>query len=130
MAIGSVLLLEDDPIIRDMVEAILSDDGHSVRVCGSFAQLLDVAAMTPHAVALADFWGMSHQTLSGDERGQVERLARTVPTILVTGRGWATDEAAHELGALAVVPKPCDVDHLSDLVTSSLTQIRAGGAAI
>ncbi len=130
MAAGSVLLLEDEPMIREVLELVLADSGHSVRVCDSPDQVCAAAAETPGALAVVDFWGRSHQTLHDDERAEVVRLAQAVPTILVTGRTWATDEVAQELGALAVVPKPFDVDNLSDLVASSLTQIHAGGAAV
>ncbi len=125
-----VLLLEDDPMIRDLVEAVLADEGHEVVICSSLDHLMDAAAQSPDALALSDFWGDSHQELSGEERDQIERLARAVPTVLVTARTWASTTPAADLGLVAVVPKPFDVGHLSDLVTSSLAQIQAGGAAI
>ena len=125
-----VLLLEDDPMIRDLVEAVLADDGHEVRVCQSFDHLLTVAAESPGAVALSDFWGDSHQALSGEERDQIERLARTVPTVLVTGRTWVGTLQPNDLGLVALVPKPFDVDELCALVGASVARHQAEEAGV
>ncbi len=117
---GNVLLLEDDPIIRSLLEFVFADDGHSVFVCESREELLEAAVTTPGALAVTDFWGDSHQTLADHERAQVVQLARAVPTILVMARTWASEQVAQEVGLLAVVRKPFDVDGLAALVSDAL----------
>ncbi len=117
---SNVLLLEDDPIIRHLLECVFTDDGYSVQVCETPEQLLEAAATTPGALAVTDFWGHSHQTLADEERAQVVQLARTVPTILVTGRAWAWTVAAGDLGLVAVVRKPFDLDALVALVATAV----------
>ena len=126
---NSILLLEDDPLIRDLVEAVLGDDGYDVLVCRSFGQLLARAAEVPGALAVTDFWGRSHETLSDEEREQVEQLARTVPTIMVTARTWVRTTAPADLGLMALVGKPFDIDDLAGVVTASLQRIAADRAA-
>jgi len=115
-----VLLLEDEPLIREMLWTVLTDDGCGVVVCDSLERLTDIAVEAPWAVAVADFWGESHKTLDDDERAQVVQLAETVPTILVTGRVWASKETASALSLVALVQKPFDLDALCLLVTNAL----------
>jgi two-component system, NtrC family, nitrogen regulation response regulator NtrX len=117
---GTVLLLEDDEGIRALLSLVLDGDGHDVRPCGSAEEVADLAAATPDAMALVDFWGTSHATLRDDERDELADLARTVPTVLVTGRDWASDEVARELGLAAVVRKPFDLDEVCATVTRAL----------
>ena len=125
---GTVLLLEDDPMIRDLLDAILTDDGHDVRPCDSRDQLLAAARDIPRSLAVVDFWGTSHQVLSDEERHEVVDLARTVPTILVSGRSWMLAECADELGVLAFVPKPFHVDELATLVAECSERLGQGSA--
>jgi DNA-binding NtrC family response regulator len=115
-----VLVLEDEPLICDLVCTVLTDAGCGVMVCDSLERLKEVAAEMPWVVAVADFWGESHQILDDDERAEVVQLAQTVPTILVTGRVWASKEVAADLGLVALVPKPFDVDELCLIVTEAL----------
>ncbi len=128
---GPVLLLEDDPMIRDLLEAVLSDEGHVVRSFDSRDQLVSAAREAPGALALVDFWGTSHQVLSDDERQEVVALARAVPTVLVTGRTWAQHAAAEDLGCVAVVGKPFDVDEVVAVVSAwAARDGTVGGAAL
>ncbi|MDP8910396.1 MAG: hypothetical protein M3N47_15055 [Chloroflexota bacterium] len=129
MASGNVLLLEDDPIVRDLMTDVLTDGGHGVLPCGSFQHVLDVAADTPEAVAVVDFWGDSHQALADEERADLVRLARAVPTILVTARAWATAAISADLGLAALVRKPFDVDELATVVAGALESGRHVGVA-
>jgi hypothetical protein len=54
------------------------------------------------------------------ERAQVVRLAESVPTILLTGQPWASEEMAEELGLVAVVRKPFSLSELCLGVTQTL----------
>ena len=124
----TVLLLEDDPTIRDLLDAVLTDEGHDVRPCDSRDHLLAAARDIPSSLAVADFWGTSHQVLSDEERQEVMDLARTVPTILVSGRSWMRAACPDELGVLALVPKPFDVDALTSLVAECSARLGQGSA--
>ena len=117
---GQILVLEDDPATRTLLECVFVDDGHRVRVCESREQLLEAAATTPGALVVTDFWGSSHQCLADEERAQIVQLARTLPTILVTGRTWAATVTAGDVGLAALVHKPFDVDELAAVVAETL----------
>jgi DNA-binding NtrC family response regulator len=122
---GTVLLLEDDYSIRKLLTFVLMQDGHDVRPCESADEVRDLAAVTPDALAVVDYWGDSHARLASDEMKQLADFARTVPTVLVTGREWASEELAHELGLVALVRKPFDPNEMSEVVRCCMAQIQA-----
>ena len=78
---------------------------------------------------MVDFWGTSHATLATDERELLTDFAHTVPTVLVTGRGWASDEMAEEIGLAALVRKPFDVAEMSEVVRSCMAKVQADSEA-
>ena len=119
-ACGTVLVLEDDDDVRAVLRLVLTGDGHGVEVCESPEQVIERAAANPGALAVVDFRSTSHRTLATEEREALTRLAHAVPTILVTARTWAGEQVARELGLLAVVPKPFDVDDLCAVVSGAL----------
>jgi len=124
MGAGTVLLFEDDPLTNDVLADTLHEAGYDVSVCGSPNQVMAAAARMPRSLALMDFWGTSHRYLADHERRQVVRLARAVPTILVTGRPWANDRVAAELGCRAFVPKPFRPDQVSAVVAATVVDLR------
>ena len=126
---GTVLLLEDDAGIRDLLALVLADDGHDVRPCESAEEIVDLAATTPDALAVVDFWGTSHATLAADERDVLTDFAHAVPTVLVTGRDWASEEMAEEIGLAALVRKPFDVAEMSEVVRSCVAKVQADSEA-
>jgi DNA-binding response OmpR family regulator len=126
---GTVLLLEEDASIRDLLALVLADDGHDVLPCGSAEEIVDLAATTPDALAVVGFWGISHEKLAADERDVLVDFAHTVPTVLVTGRGWASEEMAQEIGLAGLVRKPFDVAEMSEVVRSCVAKVQADSEA-
>ena len=115
-----VLLLEEEPLIRDLVGKALTDAGCRVVACDSFGHLIRAADEWPGAVVVADFWGASDLALDAEERAQVAYLAMTAPTILLMGRPWAGEAMADGLGLVAVVRKPFRLNDLGLCVTRTL----------
>jgi DNA-binding NtrC family response regulator len=126
---ATVLLLEDDDGVREVLSCLLADDGHDVQACTSTQEILDRAVVTLHPLAVVDFWGASYLTLVAEERVQLADLARTVPTVLVTACSWASPEVAQELGLAALVRMPFDVGEVSEVVRSCVAQAQAASAA-
>ena len=54
----------------------------------------------------------SQRTLPDHERQEIRQFASLLPVVLLTGRTWAADITAGELGARALIRKPFDLDHL------------------
>ena len=114
------LLLEDDVALRDLLLDAFAGEGLEVRVCQTFTEVRDAAARGDADVIVADFWGGSQRTLPASDRDEIRELCSYMPVVLLTGRTWAAEISAEELGARAVIRKPFDLDHLLRTVGSSV----------
>lgn len=112
MSNDRVLLLEDDLALRGLLIEALEAEQYVVLACESFEQLNTAAAAHDADVVVADFWGSGQRTLSDHDRRQIRELGELLPVVLLTGRSWAADLTADELGARALIRKPFDLDHL------------------
>ncbi len=125
MARGRVLLLEDDLALRSLLCEALAGEGFDVRPCETFAEMRHAAAQRAGDLVVADFWGDSQRTLPDGERQEIHELCSFLPVVLLTGRTWAAEISAQELGARALIRKPFDLDHLLDTVEHALLETQA-----
>jgi two-component system, NtrC family, nitrogen regulation response regulator GlnG len=116
------LLLEDDIALRDLLVEALGGEGFDVCACDSFEQVLDAAAKGAADVVVADFWGGSQRTLPDSDREEIRELCSYLPVVLLTGRTWAADTSAEELGARALIRKPFDLDYLLKTVETTVAE--------
>jgi two-component system, chemotaxis family, chemotaxis protein CheY len=115
---GSVLVIDDDWRIRELVQLALEESGFSVKTApdGEKAIAL-IRAERPAALVLdltlprADGFAVAEavRAVHGDE----------VPIVVVTGDHSAR-EKAHAIGAVGHLGKPFDLDELTELVRSAL----------
>ena len=117
MAAGSLIrrramVLEDDHALRDLLVEALAGEGLDVQAADSFDELRLAAARGAADIVIADFWGGSQRTLPDSDREEIRELCSYLPVILLTGRTWAADTSAEELGARALIRKPFDLDFL------------------
>src|SRR5262245_19807603 len=109
MTRGRVLLLEDDAALRGLLLEVLALEDFVVVQCDSYEEILRAAEAEEGDIIVADFWGGSQRTLDEDGRGQIQALTALRPVILLTGRSWAGETTAGELGARALMRKPFDL---------------------
>ena len=119
------LLLEDDLALRDLLLEALGGEGFEVHACDSFEQVLEAAARGAADVVVADFWGGSQRTLPDSDRQEIRQLCSYLPVVLLTGRTWAAETTAEELGARALIRKPFDLDFLLDTVEATLAEVQS-----
>jgi DNA-binding NtrC family response regulator len=110
-----IAIFDDDATVRELLRDVLEAEGCTVVVCSSVMEVHQ-AAVRGAMLAIVDGWGPGHLALGDLERQQIIDLARLVPTVLVSGRTWATQVSAGELQVVALLPKPFDVQALVDLV--------------
>src|SRR5215213_4057525 len=122
---GSVLLYEDDQGILGCVSELLVDEGYRVTVCDSLAELQAQSSLDPTALALVDAWGPSYNVLAACDRQEIRALAVQVPTVMLTARSWFHGVSAIELGLLALLSKPIDLDALAETVGQHVARLRA-----
>jgi two-component system, NtrC family, nitrogen regulation response regulator GlnG len=119
------LLLEDDVALRELLLEALGGEGFDVRPCSSFQEIRAAAAGGEADIVVADFWGGSQRTLPETERQEIRELCSYLPVVLLTGRTWAAETSAEELGARALIRKPFDLDELLQIIEAALAERQA-----
>lgn len=120
MSRGRVLLLEDDPALRGLLLEVLGLEEFEVMMCDSYEEIRLAAADGRGDLVVADFWGGADRFLSDAGREQIRDLAGLLPVILLTGRSWAGEMSAEELGARVLMRKPFDLDDLLAVIDTIL----------
>ena len=108
-----ILVVDDEPSIRDVLTEALSDEGFRVRSAPDGRQALDQVSFEPPDLIISDV-SMPHM----DGAEMVIRLrARgcATPVILISARYQAVD-----LPGVRFLPKPFDLDQLMDAVAQDV----------
>ncbi len=117
----TILVVEDDPIIRATVCWALEEDGHKVAsVANGRDALTTVAGWRPSLILL----DMGLPIVDGDgvAAGVHATYGDTVPIVVVTADGHAV-EKARRVGARAFLHKPFEMD---DLLATVQRVLRSG----
>ncbi len=118
---GDILVVDDEADIRELVAAILEDEGYAVRTAqDSDTALAAVRARKPSLLVL-DIW-MKGGGLDGLELlDVVKALDPDLPVIMISGHGnIETAVSAIKRGAYDFVEKPFKSDRLTLMVTRAL----------
>jgi CheY-like chemotaxis protein len=114
-----VLLVDDEPVIRELVKAMLEGDGVEVRSAGNGPRALQDARVFRPDLVLLDI------VMPGMDGLSVLRLMRADPALagvavhMLTARAGAPDHAAAEsAGADGYIEKPFRGQALQELVRS------------
>jgi CheY-like chemotaxis protein len=121
-----VLVIDDDPAVRALCSINLQLAGLGVLEATNGHRGLELARRDPPALVVSDVRmpGLDGfqvaEALRGDER------TRRIPLIFVSGEdGAANATRAHELGALAYVPKPFDARALASVAAGVIARFAA-----
>ena len=115
---GRVLVVDDEPHVRDMLRAALTTMGAEVVTAANGAQALEAVPTFQPDVILVD---MMMPGLSGTEvRDALRRTGVTVPLILISGNKTAANE-----GFFAVLEKPFDLRKLAQIVAAAIAHGRS-----
>lgn len=126
MADVRVLVVEDEPAARDLLVAILEDDGYQVCAVADGLAAVEAAKTCQPDLALID-GGLPG--IDGIEVARRLRRAGDVPIIFVTGADSAEDiHGGFRMGADDYIMKPFDSEELSWRVRAVLR--RSGRAVI
>jgi len=113
-----VLVVDDDPEIRDLVRWLLEDEGWTVETAADGRDALDQATRARPALIVLD---MGLPIMNGEE---VARRLHDVytdppPIVVVSADGHAGERAAR-IGAASFLHKPINVDDLARIVRRTL----------
>jgi len=120
-----LLVIEDDPGLRDVFRLALETAGYEVEVVEDGGAGLSAAFERQPDLVITD---LLTPRMHGYEF--IRRLRATphgvrMPIIVVSGQAYATDQRrAIELGACGFLPKPFQRQQLLDIVKRSLSQVR------
>jgi CheY-like chemotaxis protein len=111
-----VLVVEDEPIIRNFLEDGLTDAGFNVTTAHNGAVALDrVTDDPPDAVLLDLLMPVMDGLAFLRQRQQQPRLA-SLPVVVLSAGGLSALRDAAALRATATLPKPVDLDVLSSVL--------------
>jgi DNA-binding response OmpR family regulator len=119
MKIAHVVIAEDDPDTRELLDLVLRRAGFRVSVTDDAFQLLSVLAADQVDVLLLDY---QMPNMSGIELcGVIRSFNREVPIFFCSGAVTESDKkAAFAAGAQGYITKPFDADVLSATLKAAL----------
>jgi DNA-binding NtrC family response regulator len=125
-----IYLLEDDASLRALLAEVLGEElGARLELCATMAELQQHCATDRPDLIVADFWGTSHLALDEAERSEITALASIAPVVLVSGRNWALNAQAAELGLVALLTKPLDIDRFIVVLRAALAATPIRGSS-
>jgi PAS domain S-box-containing protein len=111
----NILAIDDQKIIRDLLESIFQGLGHDIKVVSSGKEGLALFQQDGFDLVITDL-GMPE--MSGWEVSQkVKEIRKETPVMMITGWGVSFDsEKIREFGVDYLLPKPFKVEQLSKLI--------------
>jgi two-component system response regulator RegX3 len=127
--VNSVLIVDDEPAIRDAVSYALRSEGFAVEEAGDGESAVDEALSGKHDVVVLD---LMLPGMSGTEVCRRIRAESPIPVIMLTARGAELDRVLGlEVGADDYVTKPFSMAELIGRIRAILRRReldRSGGA--
>jgi len=120
---GSVLVVDDEEIMRDVLETLLSAEGYRVDLAKTGEEGLDAYTKRPYDVVLLD---VSMPGIGG-LRALEEFLKLDAEAVVLMITAYATFDtaiAAWEKGAFGCIRKPFQNEHISAQVTAGIKRRR------
>jgi DNA-binding response OmpR family regulator len=113
-----VLVVDDDPEIRDLVRWLLEDEGWTVETAADGRAALDQATSHRPALIVLD---MGLPLMHGEEVARrLNAFYADPPPIVVVSADGHAGERAERIGAASFLHKPFDVDELASIVRQTL----------
>ncbi|MDE1905319.1 MAG: sigma-54-dependent Fis family transcriptional regulator [Rhodospirillales bacterium] len=116
-----ILIVDDEPDIRLLVEAILKDEGYEARSAGSSDEALAAYRARRPSLVLLDVWLQGSKLDGIGILDVLHQEVPRVPVIMVSGHGTIeTAVAAIQRGAYDFIEKPFNSDRLLLVVKRAL----------
>jgi len=120
---GSILVIDDEEIMREILETLLTREGYSVRVAADAAQGLELARTVPFDAALMDIMmpGMDGMTALDE----LKKIDDDLPVVMITA--FASLESAinaMKRGAFHYIQKPFKNDEVLAVLRNALERRR------
>jgi two-component system nitrogen regulation response regulator NtrX len=120
---GTILVVDDERGIREMLQAVLQDEGLAVTTVGSGEEALSALSRELFDLILLDVWLPGMDGL--EVMRQVRAAGHRMPVVMISGHASAELAArAIREGALDFIEKPLSLERVLVSVRNALTQAR------
>ena len=118
---ASILIVEDEPTIRNILLFLLEEERHMCRAVASAEEALALLSAGAFDLVMTD---MSLPKMSGAELlRRIRQYYPKIPVIMVSGRSdYLTGKEVLELGAYAFIAKPYALATIADCVSQAIDQ--------
>lgn len=118
-----VLLVDDEPGLREAVQAYLEDSGFEVLVASNATDGLNLARQNTPDLVITDIMMPQVDGYEFLRQLREEPQFKTTPVVFLTARGMTADRIqGYQAGCDAYLPKPFDPDELVAIVNNLLTK--------
>jgi two-component system alkaline phosphatase synthesis response regulator PhoP len=125
--VSSILIVEDDPDIANLIAHYLEKAGHEVKRLTSGAQVMAQLRAAPADLVILDLMLPGMDGLLVCQAMRADKATAAIPVIMLTARGDEADRVAGlELGADDYVTKPFSPKELVARVAARLRRPAAG----
>lgn len=124
---AKVLVVDDEPSIRTLLDTILCRKGHEVLLADRGTKALELYHREQPQLAILDFYMPEMDGIAVLER--LRALNQNLPVIILTGMGTdASEKRAKELGVIDFLEKGFSLHRLGEALANALKQVEAAQA--
>jgi two-component system nitrogen regulation response regulator NtrX len=122
---SSILIVDDEKDIRELIGDILKDEGFTVRLAGNSDDCMSEINAEPPSLMILDIWLKDSRMDGIDILKSVKRDNPDVPVVIISGHGnIEIAVAAIKQGAYDFIEKPFNIDQLMVVVTRAMETSR------
>ena len=116
-----ILIVDDEPDIRELVSGILNDEGYTTRVASTGEKALEEISLRQPNLLILDVWLGDPQYDGLKILGLIKKTNPDLPIVMVSGHGTVeTAVGAIKLGAYDFIEKPFKTNRLLLVVSRAL----------
>ena len=118
-----ILIVDDEPLIRQTLAAVLQDEGYQTETVATGEECLEEIARSSYDLVLLDVWLPAMDGLEALARIQEIPFANRPVVVIISGHGTIeTAVKATKLGAFDFLEKPLTIEKVSVVVKNALQQ--------
>jgi two-component system nitrogen regulation response regulator NtrX len=122
---SSILIVDDERDIRELIGDILRDEGYTVRLAGNSDSCMAEINAEPPSLMILDIWLKDSRMDGIDILKTVKRSNPDVPVVIISGHGnIEIAVAAIKQGAYDFIEKPFNIDQLMVVVSRAMETSR------
>ena len=122
---SSILIVDDERDIRELIGDILKDEGYAIRLAGNSDECMAAIGAEAPSLMILDIWLKDSQMDGIDILKTVKRDNPDVPVVIISGHGnIEIAVAAIKQGAYDFIEKPFNIDQLMVVVSRAMETSR------